>query len=336
LHDQDKEKKMHIFGYVALFLPLLGFAAIGDSPPSQAYLALETGIHNYQAEREALTDAEIQEMLSRGNTLLQKTDLVDSLIHGGSALFPHASILKCGDQIAAVVQAALFAAHQSGKNKILVLGVLHSLSEEILTGRIREIRGEDVSDYPCRGIFGPNLPHEAILKREYSLDNFLFLLNHAVRLSGLPSPEIVIRFPNHVFGNAETLSGIDELGEIAKESIVVATGDLRHYGTAYGIPIQEAMPIGKKALAFAQKEIQAGLDLLQTDDLLQFRNLCYKTICDAFEVGQLLRFLLGPLEGTLHELRLVDVSDLFEGHPEPNWVATAIVELKPVKKGESS
>jgi len=309
-------------------MPLLVWGAIGDSPPSKLYLTFEKGIAAYQAERKAMSEADVQDMLERGKALLQGTQLVDSLAEGGSALFPHASILKCGDQIAAVVQAALLAAKQSGKSKILAIGVLHSLSEEIQLGRGKEIAGENVLDYPCRGIFGPGLPHEPLLKWEFSLDNFLFLLDHALKANPADHIEVTARFVNQVYGQPENLNGIEALRQLAKESIVVATTDLRHYGINYGIPPHVALPIGQEAYAMAQREIQENLRFLKTEDLLGFRNHCLRIINDGFDVGQTLRTLLGPLEGTLHHLRLVDVSDLFAGYPSPNWVATGVVELK--------
>lgn len=317
----------HLFQLV-LFLTGSLFAELGDSPPSKSYLATEKGILGYRTDREAMSDDEIEEMLLRGKALLEGTDLVTTLTNGGSTLFPHASILKCGDMIAAVAEAALQAAQESGKNKILVLGVLHSLSEEIWEGRMREIAGEDVSDAPCRGIFGPGLPHEAVFKREYSVDNFLFLLKAAIQQSGSPPIEIVVRYPNHIAGHPETIPGMEELHLLAKESIVVATGDLRHHGVNYGIPKEEAMPLNEETVMIAHKQIQYGLDMLQSDDLIRYRNYCYKTISDAFEVGQTLRYSLGPMEAHIHQIRLVNVADLFEGNPEPNWVAACLVELK--------
>ncbi|MBS0626115.1 MAG: hypothetical protein JSS32_08705 [Verrucomicrobia bacterium] len=313
-----------------------GCSELGDSPPSKGYLAMEKGVLGYRTERELMTGQEIQNILLQGRELLEGTDIVATLMDGGSALFPHASILKCGDQIAAVAQAALKAAQQSGKNKILVLGVLHSLSEEIWIGRQREIAGEDVTDYPCRGIFGPGLPHEAVTKREYSVDNFVFLLKNAVRESGSPPIEIVIRFPNHISGHPETLQGMDELRQLAKESIVVATADLRHHGVNYGFSLEKARPIHEETLIFARQEIQLGLDMLESTDLISYRNYCYKTISDAFEVGQALHALLGPLKAQIHHIRLVSVSDLFDGHPEPNWVATCLVELKALQKASGN
>lgn len=313
-----------------LFLAGSLFAELGDSPPSKSYLATEKGILDYRKEREAMTDREIEEMLLRGKALLEGTDMVATLANGGAALFPHASILKCGDLIAAVVEATLRAAQESGKNKILVLGVLHSLSEEIWNGRMREIAGQGVSDAPCRGIFGPGLPSEAVFKREYSVDNFLFLLHYAIQKSDAAPLEIIVRYPNHIAGHPETLSGMEELCRLAKESIVVATGDLRHHGVNYGVSLEEAMPLNEKTLARARQEIQYGLNMLQSDDLIQYRNYCYKTISDAFEVGQALRYSLGPLEAHIHEIRLVNVANLFDGNPEPNWVAACLVELKPL------
>jgi hypothetical protein len=205
---------MRILTYltVLLFLPVMGFSDIGDSPPSKMYLDFEEGILNYQIEREVMMEFEIKEMLSQGENLL-------------------------------------------------------------------------------------------------SVDNFLFLLEHAIKFKELSNIEVIVRFPNHVFGQPESLAGIDELRKIAKESIVVATADLRHYGVNYGIPLKEALPIGEEAMELAQREVQYGLDILKTNDLLKFRDYCYKSISDAFEVGQILHTLLGPLESHIHNLRLVDVSD---------------------------
>lgn len=312
-----------------VIVPVLLFCELGDSPPSKAYLAMEEGIIGYRTERERMSDQEISEMLSKGKSLLKDTEIIDTLIHGGSAIFPHASILKCGDQIAAVAQAALLAAQVSGK-KILVLGVLHSLSEEISTGRMREIAGEDVSDYPCRGIFGPGLPHEGVFKREYSVDNFLFLLERAIQKQNSFPIEINVRFPNHIFGHPETVQGMEELIQLAQESIVVATGDLMHHGVNYGVSQEKALPINENTLAIVKQDIQRGLDMLQLNDLLQYRNYCYKTISDAFEIGQTLFTLLGPLRAQIHNIRLVNISDLFPEHLEPNWVATSFVELSPL------
>lgn len=51
-------------------------------------------------------------------------------------------------------------------------------------------------------------------------------------------PKVIIRYPNLVYGHPESLSGIEELKLLAKESIVVATSDLCHHGTAYGLSVR--------------------------------------------------------------------------------------------------
>ena len=84
-----------------------------------------------------MTQDEILEIIERGNELLEKTTLVGSLIDGGSAFFPHCYMRQCGDQIAAVAQASLLAAEESGKNQVLVLGVVHLMTEELRAARIK-------------------------------------------------------------------------------------------------------------------------------------------------------------------------------------------------------
>ncbi|MBN2478771.1 MAG: nucleotidyl transferase AbiEii/AbiGii toxin family protein [Parachlamydiales bacterium] len=46
------------------------------------------------------------------------------------------------------------------------------------------------------------------------------------------------------------------------------------------------------------------------------------------EMTHPLMHLLGNLKGSILDLKLVNVSELFEGNPEPNWVAANLVELK--------
>lgn len=68
------------------------------------------------------------------------------------------------------------------------------------------------------------------------------------------------------------------------------------------------------------------------NDLLKYRSYCLETLSDSIEVGQMLNYLLGPLEGHIHDLKLIDVSDLFEGDPQPSWVAATLVELRSMSK----
>lgn len=67
----------------------------------------ENALIDYSLERDHLSLEEIYSILDKGMDLASRTDLVNSLSKGGSALFPHTYITKCGDQIAAVVHACL-------------------------------------------------------------------------------------------------------------------------------------------------------------------------------------------------------------------------------------
>jgi hypothetical protein len=288
----------------------------------------KNALQDYAKERASLTQEQINSILDQGLRLTQNTGMVDSLSRGGSALFPHTYISQCGDQIAAVVQASLAACQRTGKNQILLIGVLHALTDTLLEARLRERNGNDISKDPCRGIFGPGLPNEHLLCEEFSLDNFIFLLEHAAKKSGVALPKLIIRYPNLVYGQPETLSGIEELQILAEKSIVVATSDLCHHGVAYGLDPVQAVPISQGGYDFAYRIISDNLRLLSGDDFLLYRQYCLDTLSDSLEVGQLLRYLLGPLEGCIHDLKLIDVSGLFAGDPQPSWVAATLVELK--------
>lgn len=280
----------------------------------------------YATERNSLSIEQIHSILDRGLALASSSTMAQTLATGGSALFPHTYITKCGDQIAAVAQASILACQKSGKDQILALGVLHPLSDVLLSSRQLEMEGKDMSTHPCRGIFGPDLPYNEFLKDEFSLDHFVFLLEHAAKRAGIKLPRVILRYPNLIYGDPKSLPGIDDLGQLAKESVVVATSDLCHHGTAYGLSKEQALPISKQGYDFAHQKIAENLHLLSTPNLLAYRQYCLDTLSDSLEVGQMLTHLLGPLKGAIHDLRLVDVADLFEDHPQPSWVAATLVE----------
>jgi hypothetical protein len=283
-----------------------------------------------------LTTDQIYAILDRGVELASRTDLAKTLADGGTTFFPHCDIQACGDQIAAVVHASLQACEDAGKDQILLIGVLHPLTKALQDGWLREKEGNHFND-PCCGIFGPGLPNEELLCKEFSLDSFVFLLEQAAKRQGIPAPKLVMRYPNLVAGPPEFLPGIKELQQLAATSIVVATGDLCHHGTAYvssgrvSDGIEAKMPISQATHDFAYKTIEENLHLLSGHDLLAYRKYCFKTCSDTCEVGQVLRFLLGPLEGHIRDLKLVDVSEYFPDKPQPNWVAATLIELKSKK-----
>ncbi|HEY2811716.1 MAG TPA: hypothetical protein VGJ00_10070 [Rhabdochlamydiaceae bacterium] len=265
-----------------------------------------------------------------------QTDLVDTLSRGGAVLFPHCSILSCGDQVSAVVDSCLEACRNTNKNQILIVGVMHPLTPVLQKAKRMEREGIHINN-PYRGVFGPGLPNEELLCAEFSLDNFVFLLEHAVKRKGMAMPKIVLRYPFILYGQPNNFPDIEGLKHLAQESIVVGTSDLFHYGTAYdyyGVLTDnpsEKIPISQKAHTFAREIIQENLRLLFEGDWHKYIQYCIDTNSDGRDVGQLLCFLLGPLNDHIRDLRLVDVSHFYPDKPQPNWVAATLVELKPRK-----
>ncbi len=290
----------------------------------------ETTFSIYACERDCLKPSQIDEILDRGHDLLSGTDLVNTLSGGGSLFFPHTSILKCGDQIAAAALASLLACQRSGKNQVLALGVLHGYNNPLFSIYSRELEGKDISGDPLRRIFGPGLPFEELISEEYSLESYFFLLQHAAQRLNMDMPKVVSRYPVCICGDPASLPGIEELKQRAKESIVVATADLYHHGRAYGLSPEQSMPISPAAYDLAAQVIEGGLRLLAEDDLKAILKYCWDTLSDARDVAQMLRFLLGPLEGYIRDLTLVDIEYLYDGNPKPSWVAASLVELKKV------
>lgn len=312
-----------------LILILLFYRAI----PLVAVELNRNAMAEYHDSRLSLTDDEIHKFLKMGMEWEEKTHLSETLVQGGSAFFPHAYIRKCGEQIAAVVQSALIACKKSGKNQILVLGVVHSpLKEELKQARWRELSGKDLSKDSYRGIYGPGLLNEERLSNEFSLDNFIFLYSKAIEKMEEEPPKLIIRFPFLVNGEPNLLPGIEELEIYAKDSIVIATGDLCHQGVAYGSSPLAALDLSEPGTAYARRSIEANLQLLHPKSYLSFRDHCIRFISDTLDVGQVLVHLLGPLRGSIHDLKLVDTKDFYEGDLSPSWVATALVELVPLKE----
>lgn len=318
------------FIFTLAFLLILNIGIAQEAPSRFMVKQRSDAYIEYAKERENLKLDEIHDLLDRGLKLESQTTLTRTLSEGGSAFFPHTHILSCGDQVAAVAHAALAACKKTGKNQILVIGVLHSLTPTLRAALYREVDNADLSHEPCRGIFGPGLRYEDIFREEFSLDNFIFLLNHAIKRANIQPPKIIVRYANLSQGHPETLPGIEEIKEIAKNSIVVATADLFHHGVCYNTTPEKALPMSQQAIDYAKERIDIGLKLLSKQTYLEYRDYALKNFSDSKEVGQLLMYLLGPLDAQFLEMRLVDTSHMFEGSPEPNWIAASLIELMPL------
>lgn len=282
--------------------------------------ALRDWVHQqFALEREALGPAGIDRILEAG----RQWNLAPTLNAGGAIVFPHAGLPACGHQIAAAVHACL----DSGADQVLVIGVLHALSNEL--ENVRVANGADVIREPAWGIQGPGLDCPDDWRYEFSLSNFLFLWEQETLRRGIRPPELIIRYPYLAGGRPMILPGIEALTEIAADSVVVSTADPFHHGIGYGEPPESALMPEQGGLALAEQKINQGLRILGMGDYWGYNQHCVSAKSDARDAGQVLRYLLGPLAGHILDLTYQDTTDMYDS-PAPTWVATALIELNPV------
>jgi len=256
-------------------------------------------------------------------------DLAQTLRDGGTVIFPHAGIKVCGHQIAAAVHACL----DSGADRVLVIGVLHALTDELQDARVRVANGADVTQEASWGIQGPGLDGRQDWQKEFSLDNFLFLWKQEIARRDIKGPELVIRFPYLAGGRPHILPGIGELREVARDAVVVSTTDPFHHGRAYGDSPETALAWEEGGCELARRTIQEGVDILRTGDYWGYNQHCVYAKSDGRDAGQVLRYLLGPLEGTIHNLVADDMTTAYDA-PAPSWVTGALIELESVAYAE--
>lgn len=252
-------------------------------------------------------------------------DLAPVLKGGGAVVFPHLSLNVCGHHAAAAVHACL----GSGAGRVLVLGVLHALTDELEDARVRVAAGGDPAGESSWGIQGPGLPGRSDWTREFSLLNFLFLLREESARRGTSCPELLVRYPYLAGGRPDALPGIGELELAARDSVVVATADPFHHGIGYGDAAAEALTPDGGGLELARRRIDEGLSLVRDGDHVGYNRHCVEAKSDARDVGQVLRHLLGRVEGRVLDLVAEDMSAAYDA-PPPTWVAGALIELVPV------
>jgi hypothetical protein len=251
-------------------------------------------------------------------------DLAPTLSAGGTILFPHAGMQVCGHQIAAAVHACL----DCGAGRVLVVGVLHALTEELDQARIRVANGADVTQELYWGVQGPGLAGRREWEAEFSLDHFLALWQAETKRRGVDGPELIVRYPYLAGGCPDILPGIDELVDLARDAAVVGTGDIFHHGIGYGDPPERAFVPEEGGLDLARKTIQEGLNLLRDGDYWGYNQHCVEAKSDARDVGQVIRYLLGPLEGQILDIVADDMTGAYGALP-PTWVAGTLVRLDP-------
>lgn len=291
---------------------------------ARPFIELRSVVHkNIVQERFHLGQEGINLLLDAG----RQWQLASVLQSGGALIFPHTYLHACGHQVAAVVHACL----DSGADRILAIGVLHALANTMIEAREQEARGEDIQPHLLRGIQGPGLQDRCDWIKEFSLRNFEFLLEKEVQRRGTVQPKLYLRYPFLVGGAPEKLPGIEELHEIAKDAAIVATGDLFHHGIGYGESPLTAFPQEAGGIDLAKQRILESISLLEKGSYDDYRAHAFASHNDAVDVGQVLRFLLGPLQGSILDIVACDTSLQWDSLP-PTWVAASLVELRKSRK----
>ena len=275
----------------------------------------------YEKERERLSEKEIDTILESG----KKWDITDVLQTGGSAIFPHTYLHACGAHIAAVVNGCL----DSQSDSVLVLGVIHSMDPEVRDAKEKEKQGAYMACSNSHGVWGPGIAGHRCWEIEFSLRSFEFLFYEAVKRRGKKAPKLILRYPTLVGGCPEKLKGIEELVAIAKDSVVVATGDLCHNGIAYiNRTTQPVYGFGSQGYVYAKQSIQHGFDLLDAGCYSEYMKHCYLHLNDSIDSFVVLRHILGPTKSEILDLQLVDVAELYKGNPKESWVAATLALLR--------
>ncbi len=273
----------------------------------------------------------LSRLLDRGRELSEKFGLAQTLREGGAVLVPHAGLPDCGHQIAAAVHACL----ESGTERVLAVGVLHALTDELEAARVRVAQGGDPADEEFWGIQGPGLPGHSHWRDEFSLRPFRVLWEFELRHRGLTgsrsAPELIERYPYLAGGHPECLPGMEELQALVQEpgTVVITTADPFHHGIGYGDPPDRALFPEEGGLDLAKRTIEEGLALLERGEYWAFHQHCVEAKSDGRDAGQVVRYLLGPLRGRVLDLTYTDTTEMYNA-PAPTWVAAALIELKPL------
>ena len=282
---------------------------------------LKQDLHRiYADEHSALGEEGTLRLLDEG----RKWDLSATLNAGGVLMFPHAGVAECGHQIAAVVNACL----DSGAGRVLLVSVLHALTDELEAARVRVAQGADPNQEPLRGIQGPGLPGSDDWRSDHVLYSFRHLWQAETKRRGIAGPQVIERYPYLAGGRPDTLPGIEELEHIARDAVIISTSDPVHHGIGFGDPPEKALAPEEGGLEYARQLIEEGIELLERGDYWGYNQHCVRARNDARDAGQVFRYLCGPLEGRILDLTSSDTTELYNA-PAPTWVAAALVEWQP-------
>jgi hypothetical protein len=278
-------------------------------------------LKQYYSEITDLGTAGLYKILDHGREWAEK--IANNLAIGGGAIFPHTYLSKCGYQIAAVIHGIL----DSGANQVILLGTVHGFPGELLDARIKELNEENIVHEASWGVLDPDSAKTYLLKQEFSLDLFKALWRLEVERRGITPPKLFERYPCLTNRQPSKLPGINELKELAKNSVIVGTDDYCHHGIAYGVQKEAALLMNEQGFVFAKKQIELGFSWLMQNDYRAYFDhwMNPNAIGDPSDVTVVMHYLIGKQASPkILDLKLVDVSPLFEKEPKPSWVAATL------------
>ena len=286
---------------------------------------LQKDIHAlYKREHAALGEKGTAQHLLKGLELSQNHSLETTLAQGGVLVFPHAGVQDCGYQVAACVHAAL----DSGADRVLVISVLHAFTDEMERARQAVAAGQAASDFPFWGVQGPGLETRQEWRGDHALMSWRYFWDAAVKERGLEQPpKVTERYPYLAGGSPETLPGIADLKELAKDAVIVSTADAFHHGIGYGDSVEASFYPDEEGLMRAKEVLEEGMAILEGGDYWGYNEHCVRAKSDARDAGQVFRYLRGDMKGRVLDLTYTDASELYSA-PPPTWVAAALFEWK--------
>ena len=304
--------------------------------------------------REELDRSDTREQLLaslRAEDAWGSKELVELLRGKAIISFPHTAIAFSSHLMAKLV-AALY---RSDVTRVVAIGVLHSSGIAPFELALDHERASSVRMQAFAQVCGGWMPQETrvhtpygtldlgtlevldglrrdtdgLLEREFSLDTFLALLRLAADSFGRTPPEVL---PIYVGMTRNPTTGDFEIARSLARSIaeiwdahtaIVVTGDVVHYGSAYGSDVVRANDLTKHFRA--QLEGLLGPALARGDWSLAYR-LAQDTLrSDQRELLPVLGALLGgSMAQRILEFSLSDYAPIFQC-PAPCVVASALI-----------
>jgi hypothetical protein len=286
---------------------------------------MKLDLQRLRGEIHALYQGELAELGERGTLAMldaaRQWDFAPTLAAGGVIVFPHTNPFDSGLHTAAAVNACL----DSGADRVLAISVLHAFTNEMEQARIKVAAGDDPSAYPFWGIQGPGIDGRDEWRGDHALLCFRHFWAAETKRRGIQRPQLIERYPYLAGGRPDRLPGIDELARLAEDAVIVSTADSLHHGLGYGDPPERSYHPDAEGLAFARRTIEEGIAILSRGDYPGYLQHCLRAKSDARDAGTVFRFVSGPLDGRIVDLKYSDATALYR-QPPPTWVAAALVE----------